>query len=582
MGASVLIEYNGQIQFAELNPTHGIFSSVEHLIHFGLGKTSNIDKLSVRWPDGKTQTLTNVTANQRLQLKYKDAAGRVASLVPQSSEPTLFRDLTASSNLKFEHKENSFIDFESFPLMPWKESELGPALANADVNGDGLDDFFVGNGFNAPAALYIQTPDGRFTATGIPSFQLSSIYEDHGAVFFDFEGDGDLDLFVVGGGYECNPAGRGQAFQARIYLNSDGKGNFVLISKEYLPAITDIGFRVTAFDYDLDGDDDLFIGGRIVPDKWPLTPRSLVLRNDRNKLSDVTAQIAGDFEKCGMVTDLQWADINGDKKPEMLVTGEWMPISVFEFQGGKLVNATAKFGMDRTNGLWNRLATADLDGDGDLDLITGNMGLNVRFRASQEAPMRCFAADFDHNGTLDPVVTRNFDGKDYPLFSKSIMTKQMPGLKKRFLYAKDYAQAAIEDVFPEKDLKASLQLAAYDLETCWWENKGGKFIRHSLPSQVQASPIFGILANDFNGDGKTDLLLAGNKYGFDVETGHCDAGTGVLLLGDGKGGFAWVPNLKSGFWANLEARDLALLHSKNGRLVVVANNSGPLQVFGVK
>jgi hypothetical protein len=583
VGASALIESGGQRQYCELNPTRGIFSSVEHLLHFGLGKATAVDKLTVRWPDGKTQTFTNVPANQRIQLKYQDASGHVASLVTDPAPGNLFKDITAGSGVHFQHKENSFVDFESFPLIPWKETDLGPALAKGDVNGDGQDDFFVGNAYGSPAALYIQGNDGHFSASSEKIWEADKAFEEHGAVFFDADGDGDLDLFVVSGGAECVPDGRKQAFQGRVYINTDGKGNFVKSPKEYLlPDIQTVGLRVTAYDYDQDGDDDLFIGGRIVPDKWPTTPRSLVLRNDRKKLTDVTAFVAGDFENCGMVTDLQWADLDGDHQPELIAVGEWMPVTIFQFYGGKLKNVTTQFGLDKSNGIWYRLALADLDGDGDLDLVTGNMGLNTRFKATAEGPMRCFAKDFDKNNTLDPILTLNENGKDYPFFSKNVLNKQMPSLKKKVLYAKDYAVSTIEDLWPKADLESALNLYCYNLETCWWENKGGKFVRHALPSPVQVSPVMGILAEDFNGDGKTDLLMAGNKYGFEVETGHCDAGIGSLLTGDGKGNFSWQSNVSTGFWASKEVRDLAVLRSKNGRIVVVANNNGPLQLYQIK
>jgi hypothetical protein len=573
VGASVLIEYQGIKQYQELTPTRGLYSSVEHLIHFGLGNAAVIDRLTVRWPDGKIQTLENVNANQRLQLKWSDAAGYVAHLMPAVPTQTLLQEV--NNPLDFRHAENAYNDFETWLLNPWYLSDLGPCIARGDVNGDGLDDFFIGNAFDAPGAVFLQNSNGSFKRTSVSTFENDQPYEDHGGLFFDADGDKDLDLFVLSGGIDANTEA---AWQCRLYVN-DGKGGFTK-SDGAVPAFNEIGMRAVAKDYDQDGDLDLFIGGRIAGKKWPLIPRSLVLQNDgKGKFSDVTAQAAGDFERCGMATDLAWADLDGDGQEELVVVGEWMPVSVFQWNNQKLVNVTEKFGLANSNGLWFRLALADLDKDGDLDLVTGNLGLNTRFTAAPDAPFYCFAKDFDNNGTVDPVVACSEDGKIYPIVQKDVLVKQMPVLKKRFLYAKDYANATVSDIWPQKDLDAGLTLQANMLETCWWENQNGRFVRRVLPSQAQVSTVQGIVCMDVNADGHLDLLLAGNKYGLEVETNACDAGNGACFLGDGKGGFTWLDNTLSGFWAMGEARDLALLQSKGRPLIIVANNSTAPQVF---
>jgi hypothetical protein len=305
-----------------------------------------------------------------------------------------------------------------------------------------------------------------------------------------------------------------------------------------------------------------------------------VLQNNAGKFTDVTAQVAGAFERCGMVTDLDWHDLNGDGQKELIVVGEWMEVSIFQLKNNRLEAVTEQYGLAKTNGLWNRLLVEDLDKDGDLDLVTGNLGLNTRFTARPDAPFYCFAKDFDKNGTIDPIVAFTENGKIFPLMQKEVLVRQMPALKKRFLYSKDFAKATISDLWPQKDLDAGLKLQCYQMETCWWENIGGKFVRHALPSQAQIAPVMGIICSDFNKDGHLDLLMAGNKYGFEVETNPCDAGNGTLLLGDGKGNFSWMDNLFTGFWAIHEARDLAMLRgSGNKRIIVVANNHGRLQVF---
>jgi hypothetical protein len=577
VGASVLLEHQGTRQYQELNPNHGIFSSVEHLIHFGVGQTAQVDKLTVRWPDGKFQVLTNVPTNQRLQLKYTDASGYIAHLAPPTlSDKAFFHEKDAkAAGLTFSHKENPFNDFEAWLLNPWTLTDLGPIMAVADVNADGLDDFFIGNAFDSPSAIYLQNANGSFRETSVSVTAEDRFFEDHGGLFFDADGDKDLDLFVVGGGPDANSEA---AWQCRLYLN-DGKGNFSKAS-DALPVFKDLALRSAAHDYDGDGDLDLFIGGRLLPKKWPLTPRSVVLQNNGGKFTDVTSQVAGDFETCGMVTDLSWADLDKDGQKELVVVGEWMPLMVFKLSNGKLSNATEQFGLANTEGFWNKLTMADLDQDGDLDLVTGNLGLNTRYTATPEAPFYCFAKDFDNNGTVDPIMAYSELGKVYPLMQRDVMVKQMPILKKRFLFHKEYAKAEIWDIWPKKELNEALTLKMTTLEHCWWENTGGKFVQKSLPFQAQMAPVYGIICQDFNKDGHLDILMAGNKYGLEVETNPCNAGNGIFLAGDGKGHFTWIDNTMSGFWAMKEARDLALLKSVGGKsAILVANNSGPIQLY---
>jgi hypothetical protein len=296
---------------------------------------------------------------------------------------------------------------------------------------------------------------------------------------------------------------------------------------------------------------------------------------------DVTKVVAPAFEKVGMVTDLVWANIDADPAPELVMVGEFMPVTVFKINSGKLQKMDeATLGFGKSNGLWNRLQLADLDKDGDLDIVTGNFGLNSRYKASEKEPMTFFANDFDKNGSIDPVLAYYELGKLYPFVQKDVLIKQMPFLKKRYVHFHDYGLATIQDILPKKELDAAQVLKAYDLETCWWENQGGKFVRHSLPMQAQIAPVFGIVVHDFNKDGNPDILMAGNKYGMEVETNRCDAGNGIFLVGDGKGNFAWMENSKSGFWAMEEARDLALLQAADGKVkVVVSNNHDKLQVF---
>ncbi len=583
VGASIRIEYNnGQIQYFENFPTRGIFSSVEFLAHFGLGNVNAVDRLLVRWPDGKTQEIRNVPADQRLVLKQSDAGGYTKSIVPENdSNNFIFNDITKKTGAGYQHVENEYNDFEAFPLLPWSYSDLGPLMAVGDVNGDGRDDLFVGNSFDQAAALFVQQPDGTFKTAGADFWQKEKAYEDHGAVFFDADADGDLDLLVLSGGAEAKADVSQLAWENRLYINADGKGTFARVSAGIIPDFGgNIALRCIAFDYDRDGDSDLICGGRILAGKWPLSPRTIVLRNDRNRFTDVTAEVAPELERFGMITDLAVANLDNDPDLELVVVGEWTPVGVFDLQNGRFVDKTAQFGLEKTNGLWYRLALADLDGDGDLDLITGNLGLNTRLTASADGPLKCYAKDFDNNGALDPIMAWFEDGKEYPLYQKEVLAKQMPILKKRLLYAREYSVATIDKVWPRKELESGYVTSAYLLETCWWENQNGRFVRHALPIQAQIAPVQGIAALDVNADGALDLVLVGNKYGFEVETNRCDSGNGCVLLGDGKGNFRWLDNNRHGFWAIREARDLAVVRNPTGKTTLaVSNNDGPLQFF---
>ena len=574
IGTTVRIYYNHQQQYFLMTPLRGIFSSVEYLVHFGLGKTTVVDRVEVRWPDGKVQVLNQVPANQRLHLSYTDAV--TPSSVAAKITKTQFTDITKSSKLSFTHIENDFVDFESYFLMPWALSDLGPLMATADVNKDGLTDVYIGNSFGKSSGLFVQNPNGTFSILSKQQWDVDSIYEDHGAVFFDADMDNDMDLFVISGGYESISP---QAWQSRLYINDQGK-NFIN-ARGAIPLLKDICLRAVSLDYDEDGDIDLFLGGRVVAGKYPSVPESYILRNDRNKFTDVTREVSKEFGQVGMVTDLQIANIDENPDLELVVVGEWMAITVFKLSKGKVTKTDAKdFRLDQSNGFWNKLVIADLDGDGDNDLITGNLGLNSQYRASPEKPIQCFAGDYDQNGSIDPILTY-FEGDHcYPFVQKDVLIKQIPMMKKKFVFAKDYAKATIQDILSPKQLKESMVLSCYMVESGWWENTKGQFTFHAFPSQAQASPINGILVHDLNHDGQQDIFVAGNKYRMEVETGRLDSGIGTFLQGDGKGGFMWVNNLLTGIWAMNEARDLALLTGPNETLrIIVSNNNAAVQVF---
>lgn len=574
MGTEVVLDYGNEKQFQVLNPIRGFLSSSQYLVHFGLGELNKIDKIAINWPDGQQQVMENVSANQRIQLKYADATQKRSSESPKAS--ALFSENNNRLSPSFSHQENEFFDFDRERLLPHKLSNLGPALASGDINGDGLDDFFIGNGMGFSAATYLQNNKGQFKANNTPLWEGEKTYEDVAATFFDADGDNDLDVYVVSGG--SAETANLSIYQDRLYLN-DGKGNFSKAANA-IPGINSSGACVAAFDFDKDNDLDLFVGGRVVPGAYPTSPNSYVLQNDGGKFTDVTDKVAPELRRLGMLTDMLWADINKDGAEELLITGEWLPITIFSNDGQQLKNVTKDYGLENTTGWWNTIVVEDFDDDGDMDLVGGNLGLNSRLKVSEKHPLRLYAKDFDQNGSIDPILAYYNEGKEHPLPQKNVLIQQIASLKKKFVRYSTYSNANMEDVYPREVLNTSQQFDAKIFETCYFENTANQsFEVKPLPHLAQFSPTLDIIVSDFNNDGKKDILLAGNTDAPDVETGPYDAGNGLLLTFDGQGSFTPVHGLQSGFWATQQARKLALLKSSAASVIIVANNGEILQFF---
>jgi len=575
-GTQINLYAGNEKQYAMLSPTRGIFSSIEHLIHFGLGSNSTIDRVEVTWPDGKTQTLNNIQPDQRLTLNYTEASLKDRIVETPS---TLYTDITKSSNFNFTHVENDFIDFETTFMMPWALSDLGPLCATTDINGDGLTDVYIGNSFGKSGGLYTQTAAGTFTLISKPVWDADSVYEDHGALFFDVDLDGDSDLLVISGGYESVSS---EAWKQRLYINEKEKG--FIPAHNALPKLKDVCLRAVAIDYDGDMDLDLFFGGRVTPGRYPSTPESYILRNDRNKFVDVTKEVSPEFGSIGMVSDLVFGNIDLDAENELIVVGEWMPITVFDIANGKIQKTDlSKIGLDQSNGFWNCVSLADMDGDRDLDIVSGNLGMNTHYRASYEHPVQCFINDIDKNGSLDPIITYFEGDVSYPMVQKEVLIKQVPVMKKRYLYAKNYGNATIEDILGKDKIKESIVLKCYMLESGWWENQDGRFAFHPFPTQAQVAPAQGMIIADLDGDQNADVFIAGNKYKMEVETGRLDAGIGAFFKGNGKGEYRWINNLASGIWATGDVRDVALLNGPgNSTRILVANNNDRAQLYEFK
>lgn len=559
----------GQVHYAEVSPTRGFFSSVDLLVHIGLGATAQPCKVEVEIPGVGLVVQDQVTPNQRLTIRATAASpGAIQAPVYQPS-------FKAASIPVFRHTEDEMNDFNRERLLPWETGKPGPSLAVGDVNKDGLDDFFVGNGPGSLGGLFVSTGAG-FRNASTSAFTEDAGLEDTGACFFDADGDGDLDLAVASGGNSFPSSSK--KYPVRFYLN-DGRGNFAK-SPNAMPIHVQNIHCLRAYDIDQDGDEDLIAGGGIVPGGYPVPPNSYVLRSDKGVFTDITKQVAPDLANLGMVRCLLWADLDGDSQSELVVGGEWMPIHIFKLVSGKFVLATNQFGLETTNGFWRSLAVADLDQDGDLDLVAGNLGLNTRYSASLEAPLRLHAKDFDSNGSIDPIMTQMEQGMEVPVAMRDLLIKQLPPLKKKFVRFSDYAKATLADVFDEKDLKGAQVLQCNTLASTVFVNQNGRFSGVALPRMAQVAPINGIQAVDVDRDGDLDLLVAGNEYGQQVETGRLDAGNGAVILNLGAGQFKVLPAVQTGFWANREARALGVLRAAGGkRLVLVANNNDLLQGF---
>ncbi|MCH7785727.1 MAG: VCBS repeat-containing protein [Bacteroidetes bacterium] len=572
IGTKVKIETENGTQFREHVLTRGYQSSVEDALHFGLGKVNQIKKLEVQWPDGKSQLIYNISVNQVLILDYKDATSNVSNSPVQSK---LFTDLSDRAGLTFNHKEAYYDDYAVQMLLPHQMSCFGPAIAIGDINNDGLEDLYLGGAQNQSGAIFIQNENGIFNEVNLTFLELDKTQEDLAAAFFDADGDGDLDLYVVSGGNE-QPKDH-DYYRDRFYLNN-GDGSFIK-SNDRIPKIVSSGSCVKPFDFDGDGDLDLFIGSRHIPGKYPFAPQSYLLENIGGTFKDVTKQIAKPLLELGMVTDAIWTDLNNDGIMDLMVVGEWMPITFLIQKNGKFINLTAEMGMAETRGWWNCINRVDLDGDGDEDYVLGNLGLNYSYQVSPDKPFHIYATDFDNNGSNDIVLGYINNQTLFPVRGKSCSTEQIPELAKRFSTYDAFGRATLEDIYGDK-LKDALHYEINTFESSFLFNEGnGIFILKPLPTAAQSSPINGILSMDFDGDGFLDLLMAGNMHVSEIETGRSDSGIGFFLKGDGKGGFEAKYAIETGFFARGYVKHLEMIKTNQGKhYIIVVKNNGDLQI----
>ncbi|MDZ7899456.1 MAG: VCBS repeat-containing protein [Arcicella sp.] len=565
VGSKVLVYAGGQTYMQEQIPVRGFQSSVEQILNFGVGKSAQIDSVVVIWQDDKKQVLRNVKPNQMLSVKKSEA--NQVFVYQDIINKKIFTE--QESNLNFTHTENAFNDFKSQILLPNMLSRSGPCLAKGDINNDGLEDLFVGGASGQSGEVFLQQKGGQFTQKSQVIFKQDIASEDCGATFFDADNDKDLDLYVVSGGYELNP--NDANLQDRLYLN-DGKGNFI---KSTLPKELISGSCVRAADVDNDGDLDLFVGGRLVSQNYPVTPESFMLINQGKGIFTKANQPI--ISNLGMVMDAVWVDMNKDNQKDLIVVGEWMPIKVFINQKGKLVDESASWITQPMNGFWNKITADDMDNDGDVDIIVGNHGQNSQIKVSESQPAEITFKDFDDNGTIDPIISYYLEGKSYPMASRDDLLEHLPMLKKRFTDYKTYADAQITDMFSSSELATSTTLKATNLQTVYLENIGKSLKIKSLPQQVQFAPVYAMAVADVNNDGKKDLILAGNLSTARIKFGKYDASNGTVLLGDGKGNFSYVSSNKTGLNLKGDVRSMEMV----GEKLVVGVNNERVRVYGL-
>ena len=564
VGSRVTLYQKGNQQYVEQMPTRGYQSTVSNRLHFGLGPNATIDSLRVVWPTGKQQLLTNVKADQLLTVQEKDASSTYKN---PAVAPPLFHEI--KSPIAFTDPTNTTNDFKRQTLLVNAQSFNGPCLAKADVNGDGLDDVFVGGSPGEAAALFIQQSAGQFSQKSQPAFETDKICNNADAVFFDANADGFPDLYVCSGGYgdiDSNAPANAARLRDRLYLNN-GKGNFTK-SINALPNLQTSTSCARVTDVNGDGKPDLFVGGRVVPGRYPETPKSFLLINQTKTkggqptFTDQTAQVAPMLSTLGMVTDAAWTDLNADRKLELVIVGEWMPVTVLGLVNGKLTDQTKTYFDKPYSGWWNKLLVDDLNGDGRPDLVIGNQGLNTQCRASEKEPAELVYKDFDNNGKVDPILTLYVQGKSYPHATRDELLEQVGMLRHRFTNYDSYSNATLTDVFTNEELSDAKKLTATHLKTTLFLSApGGKLVEKPLPLSAQMAPIFTVTVLDVDNDGKKDLLLCGNTIQTRLRFGRADANYGLLLRGDGRGNFSAVPQQKAGLALTGDVRSVLSINN---------------------
>ncbi|MFP4095932.1 MAG: VCBS repeat-containing protein [Cyclobacteriaceae bacterium] len=587
IGAKVIINYGqGKTQYVENARVRGYLSSTENAAHFGLGTYEIVDSLRVFWPGGAYQLLTDVRADQVITLDIAEAEKKEVEIdqeLPMNASQSLFTEASRQLGIQYLHQEEDKIDFNLQRTLPRKYTQMGPGLSVGDVNGDGLEDFYIGGSAGNEGVLYLQQEDGTF-ADRQKIGQASKAGEGASSLFFDADNDGDLDLYLGMGSYEFIDDFAPN--QDMLYIN-DGQGNFSY-RPEALPVFTTVSSAVRAADYDQDGDLDLFVGGRVIPGAYPRPSSSYILRNDGGTFTDVTQDVAPYLKDFGLVSDALWTDFDQDGKIDLLIAAEWQPLIFLKNTGESFENISAESGIGDKKGWWTSLTAGDFDRDGDIDYIAGNLGLNSSYQASEQYPLSVYAKDFDDNGGYDAIIVKYIKDKagqmrPYPVHSLDVMLSQMIGFKRDFQKYEKYGKATIDSLLNDDMLEDALVYQANHMASSYIENLGGgKFAIKALPTEAQIAPLYGMLSQDVNGDGKLDLLAVGNDYGTEVFTGRYDALKGLYLQGDGRGGFVPAGLGRSGFYVPGDAKALVTLKNKQGEQVYLASqNQDSLRVMTI-
>ena len=581
IGATLMLVAGGQRQYLYHTPYHGYLSSMAEREHFGLGSAPRVDSLEVVWPDGRWQLVTGLDADRTVTVRQRDALSGRRGPPRVDGRPLLFQPMDPALAPRSKYDEASSDDYGLQPLLPYEPSQHGPALAVGDVDGDGREDVFIGGAAGVPGKLFMQRADGRFVEwAGAQPWDADKGYDDTGALFFDANGDGRLDLYIASGGYHRAPVS--SLLQDRLYINRGG-GRFVRDTPALPPMLTATA-AVVAGDFTGDGKPDLFVGGRLLPRNYPYPTRSYLLRNDGGRFTDVTEQLAPELvTPGGMITAAVWIDFDGDGRLDLVTAGEWMPLQFFRNEGTRFRNVTASRGLGSTRGWWFSLAAGDFNHDGHPDLVAGNLGLNHSYTTSAQDRFGVYAGDFTGNGHTDIVLTRDIAGTEYPVSGAVGLAGSIYTVGLKFQSYAEFSDAPVRAVLSAPQIARALHYQTDTFASLYLQNDGaGTFTAAQLPNAAQLSPIRGIVASDVDGDGHLDLVVAGNLYDTEPNTPPADAGNGLWLRGDGRGRFLAVSPVESGFLAPRNVTGLALVKTPTGSAVLVANNGDSLSAFVIR
>jgi hypothetical protein len=570
---------NGLTQMLEQYPVRGYLSTVDARLHFGFGNSS-IDSLKIVWPDGKIQLIQHPHSDTIVQVNYKDAG--VVNNSEQMSASTFFTDITAQVKADFLHKETFFFDYSFQPLIPQKYSQEGPFISTGDINGDGLEDYFIGGAFKQSGKVFLQQHNGTFVGKDLVTGAKNE--EDMQSLLFDADGDSDLDLMIASGSSEFEITS--SFYRPRLYLN-DGKGNFHLDDTAISPLVRTPAKSIAAADIDGDGDMDIFIGGRIALGTYPEPPGSYILRNDHGKFIDVTTAVCPALENPGLINAVIWADIDNDKKPDLIIAADWMPIRIFKNNGSTLSEMTEQSGLKDLPGFWRSLAVVDINHDGDLDIVAGNLGLNNPFHISTQQPAELVAKDFDGNGAVEPIFCYYIKADDdkYKLslgISRDDWAMQMPSIKKRYDFNFLYAKASMDEIITKEMMAGAIVLQCKEVRSGYFENDGkGRFTFHAFPSMAQVAPLNAIVCTDLDADGNMDIIAGGNEYQAQVMAGCYDASYGLLLTGNSNGSFSVITPVVAGLIVDGDIRDLKMLTANDQKLLLVTVNNSAMRALAI-